>query len=108
MAASEVQKTTNDMSYFDSYLALFFGGHFGSGLQGGPFFRTNPISPLDFGELFHGSALTSSCGGFGRGGARLGPHGAMVGAGVVGKSPRKKRTAKIPPKKEGVSENHDF
>ena len=84
------------MTYFDSYLELFFGGHFGSRLQGGPFFRTNPISPLDFGELFHGSALTSWCGGFGRGGARLGPHGAMVGAGVVGKSPRKKTT---PPQK---------
>ena len=45
MAASQVQKTTNDMSYFDSYLALFFGGHFGSGLQGGPFLGQIP-SPL--------------------------------------------------------------
>ena len=59
--------------YFDSYLALFLVAILVQGFREGLFFRTNPISPLDFGELFHGSALTSSCGGFGRGGARLGP-----------------------------------
>ena len=75
------------------------------GFKEGLFFRTNSIYPLDFGELFHGSALTSSCGGFGRGGARLGAtwgHGGSRSCWNF--RPEKKR----PPKKGEISENQYF